>query len=251
MTHLPISQPIPALRQPEYGMLDKLRQRGVTLLKNAATRLLHQSSAGELLLLRMYFMGEIASVDGISHEVSPWPMPVWLQEQNRQHVQDEGQHIRLISEAIRRHGGQVPHKADLDLISRHKVKRWKQLALNAAPQFSVGRLVPAYVIGLCAEQMALRVLNRHCQLIGPSHDFYPLLDRIRQDEIQHVEYCARALESLVSDEEIPALLTLLQQIRRIDQSWGLTTMAGLLLVGIGFSIRRLFSPPASSHANRP
>lgn len=241
-------QNIPALRQPEFALLSRLRQKAVSRLKNAATRLLHRSVAGELLLLRIYFMGEISSVDGIRHEVGGLPMPDWLQQQNRQHAQEEGQHIRLLSEAIRARGGKIPHKARLDLISQYKVNRWRQLGLASSPHFAAGDLVPAYVIGLCAEQMALRVLDRHCTLIGPAHSFYPLLDRIRQDEIRHVEFCARAIEALVSPSEVPALLRLVQQIRQVEQSWGLTTMAGLWFVGLGLSIQHCIAPSGARTA---
>lgn len=117
-------------------------------------------------------------------------------------------------------------------MSRAKIARWKKLSLHYAPQFKSGLLVPAYMTGLCAEQMALRVLSRHCDVIGPQHSMHTLLARVKGDEERHVKLCQNTLKKLVSPAEIPALQQLMAEVRAIDASFGISGAVAMFGAGV-------------------
>lgn len=216
------------LQAPPPAGWERLRARLVDVVKRAAIRLLHRNRPGELLLLRMYFLAESATVHGIAHDVRPMPMPDWLVAVNARHLEEEGVHIKLFSAAIKARDGTLPNARQLDPLSRYKLGRWVAIAQRYRSRFAWDGLVPAYAIGLCAEQMALRVLERHRRTIAPGHPFQALLDRVWQDEAQHVATCAQVLQKLVSPEEAGHLRALLGELRRVDLAWGLTSAIGLL-----------------------
>lgn len=199
----------------------------VDAIKCRALRLLHKSRQGELLLLRLYFLAEGAAVSGITNDVRPLPMPEWMVPVNIQHMQEEGQHIKLFSEAITARGGQVPKDRSLDWLSRRKVGKWLAIAQHYRSQFAWDKLVPACAVVMCAEQMAMRILERHCRAIAPQHPLYALLSRVWSEETQHVNTFAEVLNKLVRPEEQADFCAMLAEIRRVERAWSLTTAAGL------------------------
>ena len=140
----------------------------VDRIKRAALRQLHASRAGELLLLRVYLIGEEATEKTLQHELMP-TAPAWLQRQVDQHLREEQEHSELFAAAMRERGMQPPAELRPDWLSRAKIGRWQRIARRHAPHFQQGVLVPAYAIGLCAEQMAERVLSRHCSVLPADH----------------------------------------------------------------------------------
>lgn len=223
------------------GQLENWRMFWVNLIKTQAIRLLHRSCQGELLLLRMYYLAESATVLGISRDVRPLPMPDWLLAINARHLEEEGVHIKLFAEAIKARGGSLPSARKLDWLSRFKLGQWVAIAQRYRSRFSWDGLVPAYAIGLCAEQMALRVLERHGRAISGAHAFRPLLDRVLADEAQHVETCADVLLKLVEPGEMADLHALLAELRRVDYSWGLVTAIGMFCVACWCAARGLLA----------
>jgi hypothetical protein len=220
--------PDQCLQAPVLAGVQGLRARLIDVVKTVAIRLLHRNRPGELLLLRMYFLAESATVHGIANDVRPMSMPDWLVAVNARHLEEEGVHIKLFSEAIKARGGVLPNARHLDPLSRYKLGQWVAIAQRYRARFAWDGLVPAYAIGLCAEQMALRVLERHRRAILPEHPFYALLDRVWHDEAQHVATCAEVLQKLVGAEEANDLRALLGELRGVDHAWGLTTAIGLL-----------------------
>lgn len=235
--------PRDGLQAPPPGLLEQWRICWVNAIKSRAIRLLHKSRQGELLLLRMYFLAEATTVNGIANDVSPLAMPEWLVAVNAQHLQEEGLHIKLFAEAIKARGGQLPKARKLDWLSRHKVRKWLAIAQHYRSRFAWDGLVPAYAIGLCAEQMAMRVLERHCRAIAPQHPLQALLSRVWADETQHVETCAEVLQKLVQPEESAALRTLLAEIRRVDRAWGFATAVGLYAMACLSLCQAVLCPP--------
>ncbi|MEK8043892.1 hypothetical protein AAB986_36515 [Burkholderia contaminans] len=116
--------------------------------------------------------------------------------------------------------------------------RWRRLAQRHAPHFSQGVLVPAYATGLCAEQMAMRVLARHCATIGDAHPLYPLLSRVLADETRHVRLCSDTLRRLVAPSEAAHLAVLLDEIRAtIEAGFGVTGALAMVAAGWLQSLR--------------
>jgi hypothetical protein len=115
--------------------------------------------------------------------------------------------------------------------------RWRSLAQRHAPHFAQGVLVPAYAIGLCAEQMAMRVLARHCATIEKTHAMHPLLAGVLADEARHVRLCEDSLQRLVAPSETTQLAALLREIRAIDASFGVTGALAMYAMGWLQSLR--------------
>ncbi len=210
--------------------------RLVDRIKRAALRQLHASAAGERLLLRIYLIGEEATEIALQRELIG-ARPDWLARQMDQHLADEQRHAQAFAAALAARGGRhVPSQPDW--LSRRKIAQWQGLAQRHAGKFSSGLLVPAFAIGLCAEQMATRVLQRHCALIGRQHPLHPLLSGVLADEDRHVRLCARTLARMVAPLEQPALAALLREIRTIDRSYGVTGAIGMYLAGLALRLRR-------------
>ena len=127
-------------------------------------------------------------------------------------------------------------KAGADLPAESGIAQWHRLAQRHAPRFGQGMLVPAFAVGLCAEQMATRVLRRHCELIGPAHPMAGLLARVLADEGRHVRLCQRTLDRLVAAHEVPALEALMREARSIDRAFGITGALGLLAAGLALRL---------------
>lgn len=223
------------------------RQRGwprlqawlVDRIKRAALRQLHASRAGELLLLRVYLIGEEATEKTLQHELMP-TAPAWLQRQVDQHLREEQEHSELFAAAMRERGMQPPAELRPDWLSRAKIRRWQRIARRHAPHFQQGVLVPAYAIGLCAEQMAERVLTRHRAVLPADHSLQPLLARVLHDEGKHVRQCMRILSLSVSEAEMPHLQRLLAEARAVDRSLGVSGAIGMYLAGVWLRLRARF-----------
>ncbi|OAK64814.1 hypothetical protein A3K87_13430 [Variovorax paradoxus] len=219
-----------------------LQARIVHHLKRAALRQLHASNAGEMLLLRFYLVGEESSEQALQRELRIDP-PDWLARQLDQHLADEQLHARLFAEAINLRGGTAqaaasPEEAPRpDWFSRRKLARWQQLIRRHAPHFAHGGLVPAYAIGLSAEQMASRILQRHCALIGQQHPLHPLLSRVLADEDRHIRLCSHTLQRCVAPHEQARLAQLMREVRDTERGFGITGAAGMWLAGVALRLR--------------
>jgi hypothetical protein len=212
----------------------------VDRIKRAALRQLHGSQAGELLLLRIYLIGEEATEKTLQHELMP-TAPAWLERQVQQHLREEQEHSELFAAAMRERGMQPPAELRPDWLSRAKIRRWQRIARRHAPHFQQGVLVPAYAIGLCAEQMAERVLARHCAVLAADHPLRPLLTRVLHDERKHVRLCMRTLSLSVSDAEMPRLQRMLAEARTVDRAFGVSGALGMYLAGVGLRLRARFA----------
>jgi hypothetical protein len=221
-----------------YACLHVTRPRGwarlqavlVDRIKRAALRRLHASSAGEILLLRMYLVGEISTEQALQDDWLAEGTPEWLARQADQHLAEERLHVQAFAAAIAQRGGSAS-ASEPDGLSRRKIDRWKRLARRHSTSFSQGILVPAYAIGLCAEQMGVRVLRRHCDTIGASHSLYPILASVLDDETRHVRLCMHALRRTVLPQELPRLEALLREIRAIERGFGISGSIGMYMAG--------------------
>ncbi|MGC5702613.1 hypothetical protein J4P02_20630 [Pseudomonas sp. NFXW11] len=229
--------PFTCLSPPQAQGLGALQARLVDRIKRAALRRLHHSPRGERLLLRVYLAGEDATERTLLEDLLP-QSPAWLERQVQQHLADEQRHVTLFAEALQGLGDDGANRLQPDWLSRRKIRRWQRLAHQYAAHFEQGLLVPAYATGLCAEQMAQRVLSRHCAVIGAEHGWYPLLSRVLADEKAHVRLCQNTLRRLVAPHETVHLARLLKEIRAVDASFGVSGalamyLAGWLLGGVG------------------
>ncbi|VWB61849.1 hypothetical protein BLA6993_02876 [Burkholderia lata] len=215
----------------------RVRAYLVDRIKRAAIRQLHRSEHGERWVLRMYLIGEEATECALHEDWTGQP-PDWLAPRIEQHLADERRHAAAFADALRERGvapSTVPHEPDW--LSRRKIMRWRRLARRHAPQFAQGVLVPAYATGLCAEQMAMRVLARHCETIGDAHPLYPLLARVLADETRHVRLCSDTLRRLVAPSEAVHLAALLDEIRAIEAGFGVTGALAMVAAGWFQSLR--------------
>lgn len=218
------------LATPSPEGLGALQARLVDRIKRAALSRLHRSPRGERLLLRMYLAGEDATERALLDDLMP-QSPPWLERQVEQHLADERRHVTLFTEALRAVGDDGATRLEPDWLSRRKIQRWQRLAHEYAGHFEHGLLVPAYATGLCAEQMAERVLGRHCGVIGAEHGLYPLLSRVLADEKGHVRLCENTLRRIVAPRELPHLARLLKEIRAVDARFGVTGALAMYIAG--------------------
>lgn len=218
------------LDMPRPGGLGAVQARLVDRIKRVALQRLHRSVRGERLLLRIYLAGEDATERALLDELLP-QSPPWLERQVERHLADEQRHVTLFAAALGERGGEGTACLEPDWLSRRKILRWQRLARRYAGHFEHGLLVPAYATGLCAEQMAQRVLSRHCAVIGAEHGLYPLLSQVLADEKAHVRLCQGTLQRIVAPHETVHLARLLKDIRRVDASFGVTGALAMYLAG--------------------
>ncbi|MES2887922.1 MAG: ferritin-like domain-containing protein [Pseudomonadota bacterium] len=241
--HPPVNPTIAAsLEPPSLTGWPQWQASCVNRLKRAGLRELHASEAGERLLLHVYWVGEQVTEIALCHP-SFTDRPVWLERQMAQHLADEQRHTQSFEDALRARGA-VPatQPPRADALSRWKIWRWQRLATSFAPRFAQGAWVPAFAIGLCAEQMATRVLTRHCDAIGDQHPLYPLLSSVLADEARHVRMCQHTLTRMVQPGEQAALVALLAQVRAVDRAFGITGALGLLLAAWVLRLMRWARP---------
>ena len=219
-----------------------LQARLVHHVKRAALRQLHASRAGERLLMRLYLAGEESSEQALQRQMRA-NAPAWLLRQCDQHLADEERHARLFAQAIAARGGARPagtaHEpaAQPDWLSRRKLARWQSLIQRHAPHFGAGALVPAYAIALAAEQTAVRILERHCDLIGPGHALHALLSGVLADEQRHTRMCSHTLQRCVAPHEQAHLAQLLREARANERRFGVTGAIGMWIAGVGLRLR--------------
>ncbi|MBS7438660.1 hypothetical protein [Pseudomonas syringae] len=218
------------LATPEVRGLGALQAHMVDRIKRAALKRLHRSPRGERMLLRMYLAGEDATERALLDELMP-QSPPWLERQVEQHLADERRHVVLFTEALHAMGDEGSKRLAPDWLSRHKIRRWQHLARRHSANFEQGLLVPAYATGLCAEQMAQRVLGRHCAVIGTAHSFYPLLSKVLADEKAHVRLCENTLQRIVAPHEWVHLARLLKDIRTVESGFGVTSAVAMYVAG--------------------
>ncbi len=223
------------LAPPQLRGWPRLQAALVDRIKRAALRQLHASTAGELLVLRIYLIGEVATEQALQREEIA-ERPAWLIRQMDRHLAEEQEHARVLEAALSERGA-APSAGEPDWFSQRKIANWHRLAQRHAGQFSQGLLVPAFAIGLCAEQMATRVLQRHCATIGQFHPMHRLLRRILNDESRHVRMCTGTLTRLVGASEQAALAALLREIRSIERGFGVTGALGLYVAGLTLRLR--------------
>jgi hypothetical protein len=234
------------LAPPQWRGWPALQAWLVHRIKRAALRQMHASRAGEVLLLRLYLVGEESSEQALQRELRTCA-PDWLARQLDQHLADEQLHARLFAEAIVERGGAARAATPLeeaseqapqpDWLSRRKLARWQRLIRRHAPHFSHGGLVPAYAIGLSAEQMASRILQRHCALIGPRHALHPLLTRVLADEDRHIRLCSHTLQRCVAPHEEARLAQLMHEVRDTERGFGVTGALGMYVAGLALRLR--------------
>lgn len=238
MAALPPSPPprIDAMAPPVARGMSALRERLVDRIKRGAIRQLHASRRGERLLLQLYHDGEEASQGILRQQLQVAP-PGWAQRQLAQHLAEEQRHTALFAAALHAHGTCQITPGTPHGMSRRKLARWRQLADQHAGHFTHGALVPAYATALCAEQMAVRIMHRHCETIGPAHPLYPLFFTVLADEHRHLRLCARTLERLVAPHEWVHLRALLGEVRRIEAAHAVG--GALAMYGAGLALRLL------------
>lgn len=230
-----------ALEVPVLTGLVRWQAWAVDRIKRAAIQQLHRTKKGELLLLKIYLIGEESTEQTLQQELVSDP-PKWLDKLVAQHLHEEQVHVELFANEMRQLGVEVKTGQPPDRISARKIEKWRQLALQYAPAFKHDVLVPAYAIGMCAEQMAQRVLTRHKEAIGTQHALYPLLCRVLKDEEHHVRMCAYVLQRTVYPQESGKLYELLDKVRQIDRSWGVTGAMGMYAMGVIYRVGQWLIP---------
>ena len=215
----------------------------VDRIKRAAIRRLHRSASGECWILLVSLSSEESSECVLMRE--NWDgrqPPDWLAERINRHLNDELHHAEAFAAALRARGAAVPERRELDWLHRRKIRQWRQLAQRYTPHFGQGVFVPVYAIALCAEQMAMRVLARHCSTLGDAHPLHPLFARVLADETRHVALCADTLRRLVAPAETARLAALLDEVRAIEASFGVSGALAMYCAGWLHSLRS--RPPA-------
>jgi hypothetical protein len=221
----------PCLAVPQVRGLAALQARLVDRIKRGAILHLHASAGGERLLLRLYLDGEEAS-QRILQDRLTGALPDWIARQIAQHLAEEQGHTALFAAALGARGAEPASQLAPDGLSRRKMARWRRLEQRYAPRFGHGALVPAYATALCAEQMAMRIMGRHCATIGAQHALFPLFSRVLGDEHRHVRLCAHTLQRLVAPHEAHHLARLLAEIRTIDAAFGISGAVAMYAAGV-------------------
>lgn len=220
----PLTRGYPALRA---WLVDRIKRR--------ALRHLHASALGERLLLSMYLDAEEASLDILRSQLhldGDGPMT----RQITRHLEEEDTHTALYAAALDARGPRLSSRRVPAGLSRRKLDRWDRVARKHARSFAHGPLVLSYATVLCAEQMAVRILQRHCEAIGAGHALYPLFSQVLADERRHVRLCAHTLHRLVAPAEMPCLERVLAEVRKIETGFALSGAVALYAAGLALRI---------------
>lgn len=220
----PATQGWPAL---QAWLVDRIKRR--------ALRHLHASALGERLLLSMYLDAEEASLDilrGQLHLDGDGQMT----RQITQHLEEEAIHTALYAAALDARGPRLSSRRVPAGLSRRKLDRWGRVARKHAPSFAHGSVVLSYATVLCAEQMAVRILQRHCETIGAGHALYPLFSQVLADERRHVRLCAHTLHRLVAPAEMPCLARVLAEVRKFETGFAISGAIALYAAGLALRI---------------
>jgi len=208
-----------------------LQARLVDRIKRPALRHLHASAFGERLLLSMYLDAEEASLDILRDQLRLGAQD-WVTRQITRHLEEEDTHTALYAAALDARGPRPSSRRVPAGLSRRKLARWDKLARDHAPAFEHGALVLSYATVMCAEQMAVRILQRHCEAIGADHALHPLFATVLADERRHVRLCAHTLQRLVAPAEMPALHRVLARIRKIETGFAVSGAVALYAAGL-------------------
>ena len=100
----PANAAFDCLAPPRLRGWPALQARLVYHIKRAALRQMHASRAGEVMLLRLYLVGEESSEQALQRELRT-SAPEWLTRQLDQHLADGQLHARLFADAIVERGG--------------------------------------------------------------------------------------------------------------------------------------------------
>lgn len=225
-----------SLEEPRGKVTERLRSWLVDRIKRRAIHHLHRSRRGEVLLLRIYMIAECKTADVCQQQQMLPSLPEWLKRPMAWHLAEEQTHVEIFSQEIASRGAIPDLGQQLDWITRHKIRQWERIAERYIPRFQEGALIPAYAIGLCAEQMARRVLTRHSSVIPDKHPLQPILRRVLRDEEKHIRLCKHVLERLVSPSEQQDLANLLREIRTVDRSWGTRGAIIMYLTGLYYRV---------------
>jgi len=208
----------------------------VDRIKRRALRHLHASALGERLLLSMYLDAEEASLDILRSQLHLNGEDGQMTRQITQHLEEEGIHTALYAAALDARGSRLSSHRIPAGLSRRKLNRWGRVARKHAPSFAHGSLVLSYATVLCAEQMAVRILQRHCETIGAGHALYPVFSHVLADERRHVRLCAHTLHRLVAPAEMPCLARVLAEVRKIETGFGISGAIALYAAGLALRI---------------
>ena len=216
--------------------MTRLRDRLLEATKRPALRLLHRTSRGEALIVRLYLEAEQHA-----EEAAPWePMlgsaPAWLRTWLDHHRAEERRHAALFAARLAELTGPRAREArrGFDRLSRRKLRALHRLVIAFAPRFQAGALVPALAVAWRMEEMGVRVFQRHAEVLAGSAPAAPLLPVMRTvlaDERRHARACRHATARLVADAERPELESLLAKIDDIERRLGVLGAFVLLVAG--------------------
>ena len=106
--------------------------------------------------------------------------PDWLAPRIEQHLADERRHAAAFADAARARRRAVGCTARFRLVEPAQDHAMAPACAAPCAAFRKACSCRPGATGLCAEQMAMRVLARHCATIGDAHPLYPLLARARR-----------------------------------------------------------------------
>lgn len=212
------------------------RDRCLEAVKRPAISNLHRSARGEALLLRMYLEAEEQEEQAVLLDASAAEMPSWLAKWLELHRADEQRHAALLRARLRQvMGGDVDATGRLDPVSRWKMRRLFRLADERATRFEQGLVVPLLAITWRMERMAVRVFERHIDVLEREGSTSPTFDLLRQlvkDEKRHAVAMDRSLRRLVTPDESNDLHLLVTKIDGIERAFGISGAVGMLAMGM-------------------
>lgn len=239
------------------GMKLVARSRDLCLeaIKRPALRALHASARGEAAILRVYLMGEEHAEQAVLLDALAArgeEMPRWLARWLERPRADEARHADMLRARLRElRGSAARTTGEVDPVSRWKLRRLRRLAEEHAEKFEHGIVVPLLAIAWRMEQMAVRVFERHLDVLDatdPSHPTATLLRKLCGDEKGHVAAMRRALTRLTQAPEWNDLQLLVVKIDRIERAFGVTGAALLLSMGV---LYWMLPAPAANETRAP
>jgi rubrerythrin len=211
------------------------RDRCLEAVKRPAISTLHRSSRGERLILRMYLEGEEHAEHAVLLDAQRTPMPRWLEKWLEHHQADEARHASLLRTRLRELTGEdVETTGHMDPVSRWKTRRLLRLANEWAARFEQGHVVPLLAVAWRMERMAVRVFERHIDVLERGGSTSPTLDLLREllaDEKRHAAAMQRSLIRLTTVPEWDDVQLLVARIDGVERSFGITGAVIMLTMG--------------------
>jgi len=212
------------------------RDRCLETVKRPAISTLHDSPRGEALLLRMYLEGEEQAEQAVLLDADRTAMPVWLGRWLEKHRSDEARHAAMLRARLRDVTGEdVEATGHMDPVSRWKLQRLFRLASERASRFEHGLVVPLLAVAWRMERMAVRVFERHIDVLEKQQSKSPTLDLLRElltDERRHAAVMHRALMRLTQAPELNELHVLVAKIDGIERAFGISGAVLMLTMGV-------------------